>query len=85
MLCFKKNFNFNLLQSFPLEYSIWLPSLVLYVTKKYEEDFCSSEKMHDYCKHTSPIFKSLNVLKLQDIIFSILNLIYFYFNGQLPL
>ena len=40
----------------------------------------------DYHEHTSPIFKSLKVLKLQDIIkFSILKLIYFYFNDQLPL
>ena len=39
----------------------------------------------DYHQHTSPIFKSLKVLKLQDIKFSILKLIYFYFNDQLPL
>ena len=40
----------------------------------------------DCCEHTSPTFKSLKVLKLQDIIkFSILELIYFYFNDQLPL
>ena len=40
----------------------------------------------DYREHTSPIFKSLEVLKLQDTIkFSILKLIYFYFNDQLPL
>ena len=40
----------------------------------------------DYREHASPIFKSLKVLKLQDIIkFSILKLIYFYFNDQLPL
>ena len=39
-----------------------------------------------YREHTSPIFKSLKVLKLQDIIkFSILKLICFYFNDQLPL
>ena len=39
----------------------------------------------DYREHTSPIFKSLKLLKLQDIKFSILKLIYFYFNDQLPL
>ena len=40
----------------------------------------------DYREHTSSIFKSLKGLKLQDIIkFSILKLIYFYFNDQLPL
>ena len=40
----------------------------------------------DYREHTSLILKSLKVLKLQDIIkFSILKLIYFYFNDQLPL
>ena len=40
----------------------------------------------DYREHTSPIFKSLKVLKLEDIIkFSILKLIYFDFNDQLPL
>ena len=40
----------------------------------------------DYREYTSPILKSLNVLKLKDIIqFSILKLIYFYFNYQLPL
>ena len=40
----------------------------------------------DCREHTSPIFKSLKVLKLQDIIkFSILKLSYFYFNDQLPL
>ena len=40
----------------------------------------------DYGEHTSPIFKYLKVLKLQDIIkFSILKFIYFYFNDQLPL
>ena len=40
----------------------------------------------DYHEHTSPIFKSLKVLKLQDIIkFGILKIIYFYFNDQLPL
>ena len=40
----------------------------------------------DYGKHISLIFESLKVLKLQDIIqFSILKLIYFYFNEQLPL
>ena len=39
-----------------------------------------------HCKHTTPIFKSLKVLKLQDFIqFSILKLIYFYFNEQLPM
>ena len=38
----EKNFNFNLLQSFPIVYSIWLYSLVLHITKKYEEDFCFS-------------------------------------------
>ena len=38
----------------------------------------------DYRQDTSPIFKSLKVLKLQDIIkFSILKPIYFYFNDQL--
>ena len=37
-------------------------------------------------EHTSPIFKFLKNLKLQDIIkFSILKLIYFYFNDQLQL
>ena len=58
--------------------------------KKYEEDFCSSEIMHenfnisDYSEHTSPIFKFLKVLKLQDIIkFSNLKPIYFYFNDRL--
>ena len=41
---------------------------------------------YDYSEHTSPIFKSLKVLKLQDIIkFIILKLIYFYFNEQLLL
>ena len=40
----------------------------------------------DYREHTSPIFKSLKVLKFQDIIiFSILKLVYFHFNDQLPL
>ena len=40
----------------------------------------------DYREDTSPIFKSLKVLKLQGIIqFNILKLIYFYFNYQLPL
>ena len=40
----------------------------------------------DYREHTSPIFKSLKALKLQDIIkFSVLKLIYFYFNDQLSL
>ena len=40
----------------------------------------------DCREHTSPIFKSLKVLKLQHIIkFSILKLIYFYFNDQLLL
>ena len=40
----------------------------------------------DYGKHISLILESLKVLKLQDIIqFSILKLIYFYFNEQLPL
>ena len=40
----------------------------------------------DYREHTSPIFKSLKVLKLEDIIkFSILKLIYFDFNDHLPL
>ena len=40
----------------------------------------------DYRERTSPIFKSLKALKLRDIIkFSILKLIYFYFNDQLPL
>ena len=63
--------------------------MVLHVSKKYEEDFCSSEKMHetfsDYREHTSLIFKSLKVLMLKDIIqFSIWKL-YFYFNDQLPL
>ena len=39
-----------------------------------------------YREHTSLIFKSLKVLKLQDIIkFTILKLIYFYVNDQLRL
>ena len=36
----------------------------------------------DYSEHTSPIFKSLETLPLKDILFSILKLIYFYFNDQ---
>ena len=37
----------------------------------------------DYREHPIPRFKSLKVLKLQDIVkFSILNFIYFYFNDQ---
>ena len=89
---FQKKLSFNLLQSFPIVYSIWLYSVVLHVTKKYGEDFFLQKKcmrflkFSDYREHTSPIFKSLKVLKLQDIIkFSILKLIYFYFNDQLPL
>ena len=40
----------------------------------------------DHCELTTQIFKSLKVLKLQDFIqFSILKLIYFYFNEQLPM
>ena len=40
----------------------------------------------DYCEHAGPIFKSLKVLKLKDIIqFSISKFIYFYFNDQLLL
>ena len=40
----------------------------------------------NFLKHTSPIFKSLEVLKLQyKIQYSILNIICFYFNDQLLL
>ena len=59
--------------------------------QKYEEDFVLQKKCmrlltsSDYREHTSAIFKSLKVRKLQDIIkFSILKLIYFYFDDQLP-
>ena len=37
--CFKNEFKFNLLQPFPIAYSVWLYSLVVQITKKYEEDF----------------------------------------------
>ena len=40
----------------------------------------------EHREHASPVFKSLKVLKFQDIIkFSILKLIYFYFKDQLQL
>ena len=40
----------------------------------------------DYREHTSLIFKSLKILKLQDIVqFRILKLICFYFTDKLPL
>ena len=42
---FSKNYNFNLLESFSIFYSIWLYSLALCVSKKHEEGFCSPEKM----------------------------------------
>ena len=42
---FSKNYNFNLLESFSIFYSIWLYSLALRVSNKYEEGFCSPEKM----------------------------------------
>ena len=55
------------------------------VHKKYGEDV-TLLTFFDYHGHTSPTFKSLEVLKLQDIIqFSILKLFKFYFNVQLPL
>ena len=37
-------------------------------------------------EHTTPIFKNLKILKLQDIIkFNTLKLSYFYYKDQLPL
>ena len=73
-------------------YSIWLYSLVLRITKNIKNIFVPQKQcmrlltFSDYRNHTSPIFKSLKLLKLQDIIqFSILKLIYLYFNDQLPL
>ena len=88
---FQKNFNFDLLQSFPTEYSIWLDRLVLHVTKNIKRIFVHQKKrmrlliFSDYHEHTSPFFKYLKVLKLQDIQFNILKLVYFSFNDQLPL
>ena len=88
----KKAFNFDLLQSFSIVYSIWLYSLVLHVTKKLKKIFVLQKKsmrlltFSDYREHTSSIFKSLKVVELKDIIqFSVIYLIYFYFNNQLPL
>ena len=40
-------------------------------------------KFSDYHKHTCLLFKYLKFLKLQDMQFIILKLIYFYFNDQL--
>ena len=41
---------------------------------------------YNYGEYNCPIFKSLKVLKQQDIIkFNILQFIYFYFNDQLSL
>ena len=89
---FQKNFNFDLLQSLQIVYSIWLYSLVLHVTKNMKKIFILQKKcmrlltFADYREHSNPIFKSLKVLKLQvKIRFSILKPIYFYFNDQLPL
>ena len=53
--------------------SIWLYYLVLHVTDKKEEVFCSPENMYetfnvfDYREHTCPILKPSKVLTLQDI------------------
>ena len=55
---------------------MWLYNLALYITKIVEEDFCSSKKCvrlltySDYCEHTSPIFKSLNILKLLAVYYN---------------
>ena len=82
----------NLLQSFPNVYSIWLYSLALHVTKNMQKVLVRQKKsirlltFSEHREHASPVFKSLKVLKLQDIIkFSILKLIYFYFKDQLQL
>ena len=83
----KKNFNF--FQSYILYGStVWSFTLqnnmkkIIVLQKKCMRllTFCDNRE------HTSPIFKSLKVLKLQDIIkFSILKIICFYFSDQLPL
>ena len=40
----------------------------------------------EFQKHTTPTFKNLKILKLQDIIkFNTLKLIYLYYKDQLPL
>ena len=69
-----------------------LYSLVLYVTKYMEKVFALQKKcmvlliFSDYRAYTSPIFESLKVLNLQRFVASsIVKLIYFYFNDQLPL
>ena len=50
------------------------------------EKKCLRLLISEYCEHTSPIFQSLKVLKLQNIIqFIFLKLTYFYFNDQLLL
>ena len=87
-----KKLNFNLLQSFPNVYSIWLYSLALHVTKNIQKIHVRQKKsirlltFSEHREHASPVFKSLKVLKFQDIIkFSVLKLIYFYFKDQLQL
>ena len=78
------------IQSFPNIYSIWPYSLVLLVTKNMkifvlQKNFLRLLISPGYYEHTSSIFKSSKGLKLQNIIqFSILELIYLYFNNQLP-
>ena len=80
-----------MLWSFPVVYSIWLYSLVPHITKNMKKIFVLQKKclrllISECCEHTSPIFKSLKVLKLQNIIqFIFLKLTYFYFNDQLLL
>ena len=40
----------------------------------------------EFQEHTNPIFRNFTILKLKDIIkFNILNLMYLYYNDQLPL
>ena len=65
----KKNFKLSLLQPFTLVCSIWLYSLDLHVTKNIMKVLVLQKKrmrlltLPDYREHTSPIFKSLKVLK----------------------
>ena len=47
MLHSNRNFDFNILQPFSVACFIWFNNLVLYISKKYNEDFHSPKKMYE--------------------------------------
>ena len=76
----QKSFSFDLLQSFPIIYSMWLYKLAFVLQQNMKKTFVLQKKCErlltfsDFCEPTNPIFKSLKILKLLAVLLKLLKL-----------